>query len=550
MDLSKFVISLMFDDKKTAESAKKVETVVNDLKSKIVSSFSSLGTIDFLKNIVEKTQKIATELDNLSYITNINKETLAAWGQAVERNGGTAQSFYNSISGLSEKIREMQTNVGTAGQAVFQRLGIHLGDSTGKAKNAVQILEELSEKIRNFPKVWQMDFGRQLGLDNNTIRLITSGKENINKLVQQMKEQNGVQYISTEQSIKYRNAMKDLANTFESVEIIIAVHLIPILNKATHAILTGLKYLEHHTTLAKIALGGLAAVLGGSLATAISAAIGVISGLTVVMTANPIFLYASAISAVVLALNDLYNWYSGKGSVLKDFFSSFSPADLISGDKTLHDKIDLKSSNSSSKRSGSVLDTIKNAANSIGLDADLAATIANIESSLNPNAKSNRSSASGLFQLTDQTAMENGIFDLSSKNDATTNAIAGIKNLKKISSGLNKFFGRNASGSEIYLGEMLGLSGAKTLFSSNPNSMLSSLFSRNVINSNPQLKNMSAGQLINQANKTYANKSVHVGEVNVHTQATSSNEISKNISSSLQQQLMHLVTNVDNGVLA
>lgn len=195
-----------------------------------------------------------------------------------------------------------------------------------------------------------------------------------------------------------------------------------------------------------------------------------------------------------------------------------------------------------------IINTISSAAKALGFDPTKAATIANIESGLNPNAKSLMSSASGLFQLTNATANESGVANMDMKNDPTINARAGILNLKRTNSALAKYLGRMPTGAELYLGEMLGISGSEKVLSANANTPLSSLLSNAAIKANPQFANKTAGQLINNANRTYQQKSITMGDIHINAPGANSQEVAAHIHGHLANQFNQLITNSDNGV--
>lgn len=592
MDLDSFLISILFDNAKTNDSARKIENTINNLKDKIVTAFASIASIDFLKNAIESSIKLSTQLDNLSYITNISKENLNAWGESVKRNGGSAEGFYSSISSLSEKIREMQTNFGSAGQLVFARLGINIRDSAGHIRNAIDILGEVGDKFKNLPKVWQQNLGQQLGLDPATIRLISNGNAEAQKLVENMMKLGSINELNTERNIKFRNSLYDLELIWQSIKLTIANALIPIIQQFSELLIKAMLFLKEHTTAIKVVLLVLSSILTGVLLTAIISATSALLKMAIAMAVNPIVLITTALIGLGLVIQDFIVYLRGGNAEFAKFYDMISDESIKSkigelGDyikekfkplinmfKELKDtykyftsspdeyqkylddeKINEEKENSFSNDAennpkNSIQDKITNTARNLGFDPSIANSIANIESGFDPNAKNSNSSASGLFGLTNETAQSNGITNLSQKNNIAQNIIAGIMNLKKVSSGLTKFFNRSPTGSETYLGEMLGLEGAKSVFSANSNTMLSSLFNSSVLNANPQFKTMTAGQLINNANKTYQQKSVTVGEVNINAPNSNAQEISKKIGQVMQQHFSNLVTNIDNGILA
>ncbi len=590
MDLDSFLISIMFDNQKTKESAQKVDSVISSLIEKVASGFTAIMSIDFLKNAIDSSIKLATKLDNLSYMTNISKENLSAWGEAVKRNGGTTDSFYSSISSVSDKIRDMQTNFGSAGQSVFFKLGISLKDANGHIKNAVQVLGDVGNKIKDMPKVWQLDIGKKLGLDEATIRLISSGSEEANKLVQNMMKMSGVNQVNTEQNLKLRNSLYDISLIWDSMKLTISNFLIPYVATFSEILVKSFNILQEHSKIVHGVLFALSVLIGGiiyssmvSLARMIlTTLIPAILKMSAAFLTNPIFLIGVALVALGFIIQDLVVHLRGGKSAFGDFYdyigNLFANDPMVRHFKyiiSLMDNMTEKIRNffgikqiddpmmiaveairneRKLKENPTDKNTIKNGVEGVaissGFDPQIASTIANIESGYDSSAKSKTSSASGVFQLTDATAIENGIKNLKDKNDATENIIAGINHLKKISSGLKKFFGREASGKEVYLGEMLGLAGSEKVFSSKKDTPLSAILSPSVLKANPQYQKMTSGQLISKSNKTYDQKSISVGNININAPHSDAKQISKHIDHELKKQLSDTAINLDNGVFS
>lgn len=137
--------------------------------------------------------------------------------------------------------------------------------------------------------------------------------------------------------------------------------------------------------------------------------------------------------------------------------------------------------------------------------------------------------------------------DLQNKTDPVKNSIAGISYLKTVSEGLNKFFKRTPTGGELYLGERLGLEGAKRVFRANPNSMASAIISSDALSANSDLAGLTQSQIINNANQKYASHAVTVGNVSINVNAPNANP--NQVGHAVMQQFnSKIVTNRDNGV--
>lgn len=621
MNLDTFLISILFDEANAKNSANKIDGIVKNLTQSITKAFTAIASIDFLKNAVDSAVELSTKLDNLSYVTNISKDNLNAWGEAIKRNGGTAEQFYSTISNLSSKIRDLQTSFGSPGQLAFARLGINLKDSTGHIKNAVDILSELGDKFQTLPKVWQLKLGEQLGLDPATIRLLASGNEEVAKQVQHMKELQDIRDKNIDSTLKFRNAMYDLQLLWQSTTNAVATMVLPALKVFTEYLEKGLLFLKDNPYLIQSGLIAIATVVTTILAPAFLR-------LTIAMA--PLLGVGAVIAGIALVIQDVIIWLHGGTSAFGEYYQKIADATtgirkfiidhkegLITLTKVLGglviafqavrmamfavsatpiglaitliataltglianwdkitnamDKFADKASNVYNKVKntfGSGIDSAKNTiattydntksaitntissiADSLGFDKNKALSIANIESGLNPNAKAKGSSASGLFQLTNATAKESGVVDFANKNDPSINAKAGILNLKKTNDALTKFLGRNPTGAELYLGEMLGVSGSEKVLSANKNTPLSALLSSSALKANPSFRNQTAGSLINNANKTYQSKSVTMGDINIHAPQANAKDISQHVKGHMQKAFHSLVTNTDNGVI-
>lgn len=137
-----------------------------------------------------------------------------------------------------------------------------------------------------------------------------------------------------------------------------------------------------------------------------------------------------------------------------------------------------------------VRDAISKAAQKHGVDPSALMRIAEIESSLNPNAKNPKSSAGGLFQFIDSTAAQYG---LTNKFDPYQAADAGARLMKDNAAYLRSKLGREPTAGELYLAHQQGPGGAVKLLA-NPNAAAASVVGGDAIRLNGGREGMSAGE--------------------------------------------------------
>lgn len=136
---------------------------------------------------------------------------------------------------------------------------------------------------------------------------------------------------------------------------------------------------------------------------------------------------------------------------------------------------------------------IKAAAQERGLDPEIAVNFAKAESSLNPNAKAKTSSASGLFQVINQTWKEYGGRD---KRDIDEQIRVGTDIIASNQASFKRKFNREPSAAELYAYHVLGPTGAPQLLRADPNTPMEQVVSREAFRANPVWKGKTAGQVL------------------------------------------------------
>jgi len=148
-----------------------------------------------------------------------------------------------------------------------------------------------------------------------------------------------------------------------------------------------------------------------------------------------------------------------------------------------------------------IKDMITRAAQARGVDPAVAIAIARAESSLRPDAKNPDSSAKGLYQVTDETWSDYG----GAKGralDPDENIRVGMDILVKNGAMLAKTLGRDPRAEELYAAHFFGPTGSRRVLSADPLASISSVVSKRVMQSNPNLK----GQTVNEVLTGFAKK--------------------------------------------
>lgn len=148
----------------------------------------------------------------------------------------------------------------------------------------------------------------------------------------------------------------------------------------------------------------------------------------------------------------------------------------------------------------SISQQIRDAATARGIDPEVALRIANAESDLVSSAKNPRSSARGLFQVTDDTWKFYG-GDPKKRKDTAENIRVGLNVIEGNREEFRRRYGREPSQSELYTMHVFGRTGGPRVLSADPNTELKDLVSEKVLKANPQLQGLTVAQMAENMRK-------------------------------------------------
>lgn len=284
--LETFYILFKGDNTDVKKAAKESEKSVDDLGNKIESTFKKVdkttarvnqsfydlaksalafvGATTAAYTILHKSieaSNFAGELGNTAKALGVNVSALDAWGQAVQRTGGTAEGFQSSLRSLAQ----------------------HFGVSAGVALKTLPQLADAFKRLGNFRSQY---YGKALGLDEATILLLQQGRREVEAIIARQKELGVVTQKDVEISNKFKIANLELSLAFRSLYLVVAQDIIPVFTKAYHAILPFIDYLKAHKDLvigALIGIGIAAAIIAGAFVVANAALFATIAAITILI---------------------------------------------------------------------------------------------------------------------------------------------------------------------------------------------------------------------------------------------------------------------------
>lgn len=297
------------DDSQLKKADKALEAFTGRLKTiarTAAVAFVVHGIADFIRDQIEAAVQLKITAARLGTTT----DELQAMQLAARETGVPVDALANGLRFLNRHLGEVAIGKGKAAAAEFQRLGIHVKDTAGKAKPASEVMAELSDKIAAMPTVMEQT--------NTAMTLLGRGGSQLLPIMQQggkvfrdaAKDVEALgggmskDYVAAANEARVAGVRLDFSLT--SLNSTIMAELLPGV-KSTYewlikAALGVNKFIKETTTMSSTILG-LKAVLGGLAAWWALANIPIVAG-------------AAAMLALYLIFDDIYALFTGHRSII------------------------------------------------------------------------------------------------------------------------------------------------------------------------------------------------------------------------------------------
>ena len=337
--LDTFLILFESDAEEVKKGAEDAEKAVDDLEDsldgaedtavELGASFGEMAkqagiallalvSISAAREGLINTAQSVDELGKFSDRIGENIEEVDAWGGAVVRNGGSADSFRSSLESLNEKI--VDTAIKGTGELLpfFNQMGIAMVGANGRARSTLDILPELSDAFQKLSKQESAGIGRKLGLDEGTILLLQNGRISLEKLLERQRE---IGTVTKEQALiaaEFNDQIGYMGRAFDSVGRLIAIEFMPFFSSFMGMVTDAVIFLKNNKSFAVAFFGAIGAAIATLLIPPLATAIGLMAPFLAIGAA-----VAVVAGAFALAADDVWNFLQGNKSVIGELSKSW-----------------------------------------------------------------------------------------------------------------------------------------------------------------------------------------------------------------------------------
>ena len=297
----------------TADQATNANESFGDMIGKlkgVIAGYIGLQTVQAALDLSKHVDMLGKTAD----MWGKNVSQIDAWGQAAIRNGGSLDGFISSMDSLNSGLSEIAMT-GEGSLLPFLNLfGISALDAGGKARDAFDILPDIADQFERLNASEQVNLGRQLGLDDSTIRMLQMGRRELDLLIKKQERLGVVTKAEAEASEKFNDALADSGQIFATLGRKILTAALPFMTSFTEVMTDFMVFLSENQPLMEGFFIGLTALMIPFAASAFAASV-------------PFLLMTTAITGVVTAIALLYDdmvaWVNGSDSLLGRWLGSW-----------------------------------------------------------------------------------------------------------------------------------------------------------------------------------------------------------------------------------
>lgn len=301
------------------------ESIKSSLTGNLAGGFAALGASlglaaaagIGLNSVLERAPELYQRVQDAATV-GVDVTSYDAMSRAFQQNGVDADGFRDSMIDLNESMGEAASDAKSAKAQAFKTFGVSLKDASGNAKNAADVLMELSGSMANMSKQQAIFQIKQLGItDNKVIQSLLLGNKALKEQIELQKQKFALSEKDAAQLTELTQSQRMLQTTIDSIIDKFVVGLVPALTFVTDTTRKAIEWVVEHKRVIAVAAGVIAALL---IPTIISATTATIAwGAATLVALAPFIAIAAAVAALILVVEDLVAYYQGADSVVGDF---------------------------------------------------------------------------------------------------------------------------------------------------------------------------------------------------------------------------------------
>jgi hypothetical protein len=222
----------LFDSLKTTDSeAAKLGGTLKQTLGQLAGAAAAYVGFQAIKNNILEAANAADRLGEISESFGIAVEDLSAYSGAVIMAGGNTESFVSSLTTMQSNLASVDATGKSKILPFLKELGLNLESTELKGKSALELMPYLAGAFENLSKQEAVGFGKKLGLDEGTVRLLQEGRIALEDRIRKQKELGVVTAEQAAISAEFNDALDYNRMAWRGVWLEVATAVLPVFKK-------------------------------------------------------------------------------------------------------------------------------------------------------------------------------------------------------------------------------------------------------------------------------------------------------------------------------
>lgn len=184
--LTSFLVGIGWDTSGFDQGTKHIESSMGSVKSSVLQTAASIGTLTALTGAGLKFAKSTSEIDNFTRSIGVGRSDLLAFGGALQGMGGDADSAMGILTSLEQKRASILTGE-TGWIAPAARAGIDT-NSILQATDSLDAVLRLSDQFQQLSAQQRLNAADALGFDPATVAFLSQGRDVVEATLNQYRD--------------------------------------------------------------------------------------------------------------------------------------------------------------------------------------------------------------------------------------------------------------------------------------------------------------------------------------------------------------------------
>ena len=184
--LTSFLVGIGWDTSGFDQGTKHIESSMGSVKSSVLQTAASIGTLTALTGAGLKFAKSTSEIDNVTRSIGVGRSDLLAFGGALQGMGGDADSAIGILTSLEQKRASILTGE-TGWIAPAARAGIDT-NSILQATDSLDAVLRLSDQFQQLSAQQRLNAADALGFDPATVAFLSQGRDVVEATLNQYRD--------------------------------------------------------------------------------------------------------------------------------------------------------------------------------------------------------------------------------------------------------------------------------------------------------------------------------------------------------------------------